>query len=523
MVPPRWRQGSGDRLTPTQPLDRLVWSVIVGLLLLGGLLIFVGDHATVRVRDFTWQGREVGTEDRAFVITFSRPMDTTSVETNLTITPSLPGKISWAGRRMAYTLTQPIPYGQTFTVNLPKAQDRFALNQTGQRSRFKPFQGQFSSRKQAFLYIGVEGDEANRLVLADLAQRQRLILTPKNLIVLAFKPYPLGDKVLFSASDTSQDNATLNQQLYRVSTGIQPRPPEDLLSRENPFWPPRRPQPVSGQLELVLDNRQYENLKFDLSADGKIIVVQRVNRNNPADFGAWVVPSQGSPYRLNTQPGGDFRIAPDSQSLILLQGTGTAIIDLVQGAGSSPAKPLDFLPEYGQVLDITPDGAAAAMVNFNQNDPEKRFEQSLFLVTNQGRKTELLQVKGGILEAHFEPLGQLLYVLTSELGTQTSRDELNTAVYVQRPLLLAIDLKTLALTQLLRLPPQPNIGMSLAPDGRFILLNVAAPGHQLESVDTASASSIWNLTLKPDPATAKVLVMQSAPYPFKGLMATWLP
>lgn len=187
MAPGFWRS-----LTPTQPLDRLVWSVIVGLLLLGGLLIFVGDHATVRVRDFTWQGREVGTEDRAFVITFSRPMDTTSVETNLTITPSLPGKISWAGRRMAYTLTQPIPYGQTFTVNLPKAQDRFALNQTGQRSSFKPFQGQFSSRKQAFLYIGVEGDEANRLVLADLAQRQRLILTPKNLIVLAFKTLSSG-------------------------------------------------------------------------------------------------------------------------------------------------------------------------------------------------------------------------------------------------------------------------------------------------------------------------------------------
>jgi hypothetical protein len=43
------------------------------------------------------------------------------------------------------------------------------------------------------------------------------------------------------------------------------------------------------------------------------------------------------------------------------------------------------LPNYGQVLDLAADGSAAAMVNFNQNDPEKRFTESLFLVTNQGR------------------------------------------------------------------------------------------------------------------------------------------
>ncbi|HZG37105.1 MAG TPA: hypothetical protein VEZ50_00365, partial [Nodosilinea sp.] len=80
------------------PLDRLALIVIAGLSLVLGLLILSGDHATARVRDFTWQDRQVGAEDRAFLITFSRPMDVASVEQNLKLEPPLPGKVSWAGR-----------------------------------------------------------------------------------------------------------------------------------------------------------------------------------------------------------------------------------------------------------------------------------------------------------------------------------------------------------------------------------------------------------------------------------------
>jgi hypothetical protein len=107
----RRRRSRSPRLA--YPLDRLALIVIAGLSLVLGLLILSGDHATARVRDFTWQDRQVGAEDRAFLITFSRPMDVASVEQNLTLEPPLPGKVSWAGRRMAYTLTDPLPYGES--------------------------------------------------------------------------------------------------------------------------------------------------------------------------------------------------------------------------------------------------------------------------------------------------------------------------------------------------------------------------------------------------------------------------
>lgn len=539
----------------SQPLDRLAMTIIVGLSLALGLLILSGDHATARVRDFTWQDRQVGAEDQAFLLTFSRPMDVASVEQNLTLDPPLPGKVSWAGRRMAYTLTEPLPYGETFSVSLQGARDRYAATAAGS-SRFKPFRSQFETRPRAFLYIGAEGDEANRLVLADLSRQERTILTPKNLAVMAFKPYPLGDKVLFSASDPSQAGSLLNQQIYTVTTGLTPRPPIDFADQRPPLWQqlwPQKKAATSGETTLVLNNSTYQNLKFDLSADGQTIVVQRVNQQNPADFGPWIVRQGADPQPIETEPGGDFLIAPDSQSLLLLQGQGTAIIDLGSENARGPGEPLDFLPNYGRVLDLSADGSAAAMVNFNQDDPEKRFTESLFLVTNQGREEELLQVSGAIVDAQFDPARQVLYVLASELVEAPSEPDALQAedAYAEQPLLLAITLDNGETSPLLRLPQQQRIHMSVAPDGRSLLIDLA--GQTTPDGETG-APVIWHLPLvHPAPSAAAAASAEGADsppgaaktdssdasasgaastmptvtdpeeFPFSGLQATWLP
>lgn len=535
-----------------QPLDRLALIVIAVLGLALGLLILSGDHATARVRDFTWQGRQVGAEDRAFLLTFSRPMDVASVEENLKLEPPLPGKVSWAGRRMAYTVTEPPPYGESFTLSLEGARDRYGVGRD-RPSRFEPFQAQFQTRQRAFLYIGAEGDEANRLVLADLDRQERTILTPPNLSVLAFTPYPLSDRVLFAASDDSQADSLLNQQIYTVTTGITPRPPADFTSDRPSLWQQLRPQGApqpSGEIALVLDSRGYQNLKFDLSPDGQTIVVQRVNQQNPADFGPWLVRAGELPTPLKTEPGGDFLIAPDSQTLLMLQGEGTAVIDL-GGTTNGPRQPLDFLPNYGRVLDLAADGSAAAMVNFNQDDPEKRFTESLFLVTNQGREDELLQVSGSILEAQFDPVRPVLYVLATELVDAPEDSETLQAAdaYVEQPLLLAVTLADGEVSPLLRLPRQQRVHLSVAPDGRSLLLNLAA-----EAAASAERPKIWHLPLVYQPsdsappksaAEAKVAtpaaaasgdieadaaapvqtaaVLDPETFPFSGLQATWLP
>ncbi|MDX2098803.1 MAG: hypothetical protein SFW36_13590, partial [Leptolyngbyaceae cyanobacterium bins.59] len=174
--------------TPSQPIDRVAIVVMLILVVLIGVLLGSGERSAPRVRDFNWQDKYVGAEDTAFILNFNRPMDLESVKQNLQITPPLEGRMSWAGRRMAYTLNAPAPYGNAYEVRLQGAKDRFAA-EVGNHAGLQPFVGRFRTRDRAFAYIGVEGEEEARLVLYNLTLQKKQILTPKELSVIDFKPY----------------------------------------------------------------------------------------------------------------------------------------------------------------------------------------------------------------------------------------------------------------------------------------------------------------------------------------------
>ncbi|MEM7066991.1 MAG: hypothetical protein AAF572_27985 [Cyanobacteria bacterium P01_B01_bin.77] len=483
-----------------QPLDRLAQSLMVLLAVIIGGMVLLGGPAASKVRDFTWQNRHIGADDIAFLLTFSRPMDQDSVEQNLTIEPSLPGRFSWAGRRMAYTLDFPAPYGNDFTVTLPQASDRFSQSATN----FVPFTASFKSRERAFAYIGVTGEEQGRLMLYNLSSQSQQALTPEDWTVLDYKPYSQGDRILFAAIERGQ-NTLQDQQLYTVTTG--------LGTDENN---------ASGQIETVLDSSEYQNLKFDLSPDGETIVVQRVGRDNPGDFGPWVINQNQPPRRLETEPGGDFIIAPDSQSLLLQQGEGTAIIALSDAQDEQSGDTLDFLPQYGLVMDVASNGSAAAMVSFNQDDPEKRFTQTLFWVSNQGDENPLLDVTGAILDAQFDPTNELLFCLTSQL--------LDADTYQVQPSISVVNLTTGDVEELQKLPPQPSVHMSLAPDGLALLFDETAPdvdtSANLNDGGEIATTKMWLLPLyqtsdarlnkQPQP-------IEPQEFPFAGLNPIWIP
>lgn len=433
-----------------QPIDRLALAVMLLLLVLVGMLLLSGDQTAPRVRDFSWEDKQVGAEDTAFMLTFSRPMNHASVEANLKIAPPIPGKISWAGRRMAYTPLSPVPYGTQYQVQLKGATDQFS-KRSGKGTQMEPFTASFRTRDRAFAYLGVDPKEQGRLIVYNLTSHQKNVLTPEDLVVMDFKVYPDGDRILFSASERkTQEKGLLEQQLYTVSTGLSFK---SSGTREPSSEPP-------GRINRVLDNKDYQNLKFDLSADGKKIIIQRVNRRNPAEFGLWIVQPDAKPRPLGNQPGGDFLIAPDSASVAVAQGQGVAILPL-----TSAAKPLDFLPKFGMVLNFAADGSAAAMVRFNQD-----YTRSLFLVTNQGVQKELLRTTGSILSCEFTSTKDTLYCLLTQLlqGTQE---------YQEEPFLAAIDLKApndskqLSVKPLVVLPNQRDIQISLSPDGIALLFD----------------------------------------------------
>lgn len=491
-----------------QPLDRIAITLIVILAIIIGIVLITGNRIAPKVRYFTWQDKQVGADDTAFVLSFSRPMNQETVDNNLKIEPDLPGRTSWAGRRMAYTLNSPAPYGTEYKVKLQNAVDFF--NQDGApQVPIQPFEASFRTRDRAFAYIGVQGEEEGRLVLVNLTKQETTILTPPDLVVNEFKPYPLGDRILFGATPRDgQSKGLLEQKLYRVSTGIQINPPLQLDPQGNtaPIQV-TTPKPAKD-IELVLDSDTYQNLKFDLSADGRIIVLQRVNRNDPADFGPWIV-QDGAPAKpLKGQPGGDFLITPDSNSLAISQGQGLAILPLYPDA-----KPLDFLPKFGVVLNFSNDGSLAAMVKFNGDRT-----RSLFLVSSQGTQKELLRTTGSIFSAEFDPTKQVLYCLLSEL--------IPGETYQEKPFLAVIEVKTGKLTPLLPLPNQRDVQVSLAPDGLAILFDQTSETEQRDPLapqtrggKAIANSQLWILPIN----TADFSKLQPESLPIAGLRPRWMP
>lgn len=486
-----------------KPIDRLSILIIIILsFLLMGLIW--GENvcdrncwfqAKASVKAFNWEGKKVSADDRAFILTFSRPMDRESVENNLKIKPELPGKFSWAGRRMAYTLEKPAPYGTEYEVTINGAKERLG-------SEIQPFQETFRTRDRAFVYLGVQGKEKGRLILYNLTQQKKEILTPPHLVVHEFVSYPERDRILFSAS--SQENwkqGKLDKKLYTVTTG-----------NEQEETPP-------GKIELILDNQTYQILEFELSPDGKKIVVRRAKPDNLAKTSLWLIEPEQPPQRLDQIQGGEFMISPDSESLAIAQGQGMALIPL-----EKDSDPSNFLPEYGQVLTFSSDGSAAAMVNFNTQDPEKQYTRSLVLVTNQGVEKNLLNIEGSILSCEFSPTVSHLYCLLTEV--------LQGKQYREQPYLVSINLETAELIPLLTLPEYRDVAMSLSPDGLGILFDQimtvsngekATPTLRSDAGEAIIGSQLWLLVPTPTLTESPNPQPELKELPIAGVNPLWLP
>jgi hypothetical protein len=438
--------GLSTNKTSWQPLDRSAWLWMGVLTVLIVLLIFIGDSTKPQVRSFSWSQQRVGVEDVAFILNFNRPMNWDSVAKGLTLNPPLPGKVSWSGRRFAYTLNEPIPYGKNFEVSLQGATD------TNGKS-VVPFQETFRSRELAYAYVGNSGAENGKIVLVHQEKGNRTILTPPSLSVVGFKSHQEGDRILF----TAREGTAANANLYRVTTGLAPDQP-------------------AGKVEKILDGKEYQILKFDLSADGERIVLQRAGVNNVGAVGLWQLKPDGKLEQLNIQNAGDFLIAPDSRTVVVAQGQGLAIVPLDATSGGAP---LDFLPQYGMVMNFSRDGAAAAMVKFNTD-----FTRSLFLVNIQGTQKELLRDRSSILDAVFTPQQNAVYCILTRLKPGEDYQEL--------PYLARIDLKTGKKTDLINLTSQGNTNLSLAPDGSSLIFDQAIAATE------GTASNLWSFKIDPD-------------------------
>jgi hypothetical protein len=396
---------------------------------------------------------------------------------------------------MAYTLENPAPYGETYHLTLTGARDRYA-NQTQPGDIIQPFTAEFHSRDRVLAYIGSQGSEQGRLIQFNWTKQQKSILTPENLTVFDFEPYPQREGFLFSATDVNQGETGLQGlQLYTVVTNLDTQ----------------QAKPDNPKLELVLDNQEYQNNKFDLSQDGKTIVVQRLNRKDPNNYGLWKIVDHKLSKLITDAQTGDFLIAPDSQTVAVAKGEGIALLPL-----ETNAKVIDFLPKFGQVLDFTADGTGAAMVNYNMDNAELRGKQSLVYVNNLGVQKELFNTDGSIQNCQFLPTATHLYCWLTELTTGE--------VYIEKPYLAKINLKTLQTETLVNLPKYQDSKISVAPDGLGVLFeqfpNNQALGIEPSTTDN-SGNSIWLAIPNSSQGNATAMIIEQLP--FVGFRPQWLP
>ena len=275
------------------------------------------------------------------------------------------------------------------------------------------------------------------MLLYNLTRKQKIILTPENLVAKDFRIYPAGDRILFSASECSKYKSGLYEQsLYAATTG---------RSSDTAQKP--------GTIQQILGNQDYENLTFDRSPDGKDLAVGRAKKGNAEDIGLWVPRPFISPIpqRLLSRAAGEFAwseaipllIAPDSANLANPQADGIAILSL-----TANVKPLDFIPSFRRVFSFALDGRQSAMVKYNSD-----FSQSIFLVTNLGLQKELSRTAGEFLNCQFDPINPQLYCLLT--GRQPGK------YFYEKLTLEAIDWQTFAVKPLLVLPDKVETKISL--------------------------------------------------------------
>ena len=474
--------------------DRLVLASILALIAAISSILIQGNQVPTRGENFSWQGRKIGVRDNYFTLSFNRPIDRSDIETSLVINPPLPGKISWTGDRLTYTLTELPIYGKKYQVKLPIAQG-------------EDFIGEFYSHDRAFAYIGVNQEERGRLIVCNIIQGannvtelKKTILTPGDLVVTDFQIYPRGDRILFSAFDRSDlGRDTPKQQLYTITTGLN----HDEHGQNLP----------SGRIERFLDAKTYQNLRFNLSDNGKTLIVQRINHGNPGDASLWVISDDGQSRPLGMQ-GDNFLLSPDGKKAVVSQTGGVAVIPLDVQAG----KP-QFLPTYEKILAFSRDGRQKLMV---KSEPDN--QRSLFMLNDQGESRLLLRTVNPIISCEFEPRQEkTLYCLKSDLVMGSD------GKVKEEPFLGIIELKTGKMMPLLALPNYRDVHMSMSPDGVALLFDqlVTTPFGVRNDLVTGEGSSIadgrlWLLPL-PDqfsPNSIPKILPQELNAGFKP---RWLP
>ncbi len=491
-----------------QRLDLVAIFIILCLTIIISILLILDNPNLPQVIGFSWEGKEIGVNDQSFTLNFNRLMVQKTVEENIEIVPSLKGKTSWSGRDLTYTLTDIPQYGKEYTLSLNSAKE---LNRFNQGKEIQSFISKFKSRDLIYGYIGLKEiettqqaqtleekkkEEKGKLIFYNETLNESTILTTPDLLVVNFAIYPEGDQAVISAFNP---NEGFNQQkLFTVTTGLNFQNKDSINT--------------VGKIRLLLDNKDYENIKFKLSKNGQTLIVERKNRQDPNDHSLWVIFKDQDPKPLGIL-GQDFDISPDGNTLILTLSEGIALQALnVNGQQG-------FYSGYTQFLAFSADGSQKLMEKFNSHQ-----NYSLILVNKEGKEKELGISFAPFIHCQFQPAKEeIIYCAKTEIMQKDG-------TYSEKSILARMELSDLEFFPLISLPNDPNFTMSFSSDGAYLIFDQIQPATDNlkirginEQGKTIALGKLWVFSLptnNPEITPEKIKFPQER---FIGYHPQWLP
>ncbi|GAC1323460.1 MAG: hypothetical protein NVS2B16_06330 [Chloroflexota bacterium] len=144
--------------------NRAIVAAILGL----GLAVAVLSIASARLGPtvdsmMTLQEFDGSSTSTPIQVTFTEPMDVRSVQRNFRVVPKVAGSFNWSGDQLLFRPNKVLSYSTKYRVEIGAG----AVSASG-KHMYRRYIGSFTTQAPHLLYLGTQGDEQYRLVLASI-------------------------------------------------------------------------------------------------------------------------------------------------------------------------------------------------------------------------------------------------------------------------------------------------------------------------------------------------------------------
>ncbi len=219
--------GSVGSIMRMDSFDRLVLSIMAGLVLLTGGVVALGDHVGVPVVGYAPGRDDTPPVTTSIQVTFGEMVDTTSAEEHLSIEPAVDGRFDWERNTLIFIPNRALQTDQVYTVTLAAGVE----STTGRQSN-KTLSWSFEPRQPRLMYLAPADGSSRSLWVIDQEST-----TPEELFASDILDYALNHDGTQIALTVYGDDVSTDIWIFDLQTGNrQPITACDSALCDNPAW-----------------------------------------------------------------------------------------------------------------------------------------------------------------------------------------------------------------------------------------------------------------------------------------------